>query len=164
MAERYAGLRAVVLEDMDSKAEKVQGLLEAGGVSYLGRLASMSAVRAALQQHRASEGASGILAEGNLFFIDGNLSPSSSNGRDGNGILVALAERNIALPASYWDSHRGQSVPAHGIAFGCSRDIGDAGYGHAMLDYNLYANAPDAEAELRRMLDLAVELLPSSAQ
>jgi hypothetical protein len=163
MAERYSCLRAVVFEDTDSKAETIQGMLEAGGVNYLGRVASMGAARAALQEHKSSEGAKGILAEGNLFFVDGNLSSSSSNGRDGNGILVALAEKGIALPASYWDTHRGESIPAHGIVFGCSRDIGDAGYGRAMLDYNLYVNVPDAEAELRRMLDLAVELLPATA-
>ena len=79
----------------------------------------MGEVMTGLQAYKASEGTSGLLADGTLFFIDGNFSPGSSNGRDGNGILVAFAERGIALPASYWDTHRDQPVPAHGIAFGC---------------------------------------------
>jgi hypothetical protein len=164
MTECYADLRAVVLEDADSKSEIIQHLLGASEVSCLGRLASMGEIRAAMREHRSSGGASGMLAKGNLFFVDGNLSAASSNGRDGSNILVAFAEWSIALPASYLEAHRGGPLPVHGIAFGCSRDLGDASYGRAMLGYNLDVKAPDAEMELQRMLDLAVELLPATTQ
>jgi hypothetical protein len=137
----------------------MERLLREVSVPIVGRLATMTAVM--IELSRYSPSGDGVLNQANVFFVDGNISPSSSNGRDGNGILAAFAEKGIAYPATFVADHRDRYPERlNGIAFGCSRDVGDAGFARSVDGFNLYPNAPDAQRELARMLDIAVELLP----
>ncbi len=160
-SEAFKGLQALVVEDSDIKYGSIERLLGEASVLVVGRLATMAAVRHELNGY-TPEG-TGMLNAANVFFVDGNIATNSDNGRDGNGILVAFVERGIAYPARYVIERRDrypEQLP--GLAFGCSRDPGDAAYAQAVLDYNLYPTAPDARQELGRMLAIAAELLPAS--
>lgn len=158
-AGAFSGLQTVVIEDSDHKYGYIEALFAKINVPILGRLATMDEVLLTLRQHK-TEGR-GVLQDANVFFVDGNLSDNSDNGRDGNNILVAFVERGIAYPASAVAAHRDwypEQLP--GLAFGCSNDPGGGAYGTAVHDYNLYARVSDADAELARMMAMAVELLP----
>ncbi len=160
-SEAFEGLRALVIEDSDGKYASIDLLLRKASVPVVGRLATMGAVRHELAGYTPD--GTGMLNAANVFFVDGNIAPSSDNGRDGNGIFVAFAERGIAYPASYVVDRRDRyPEQLNGVEFGCSNDPGDAAFARAVLDYNLYPMASDAPQELARMLAIAVELLPSS--